>query len=133
MSPKSMSRSARLRPLALLCALLAGAGGCDLMSEDASTATLTYTEDARLAYNEAMGAYRAEEWEDAKALFAEVKRLFTYSRYARLAELRIADIDFEQEKYTDAISGYREFVQNHRTDRDIEYARYRIAKALYLD
>src|SRR5262245_17886680 len=107
--------------------------GCDLQTSDGSTATLTYTEDARAAYAEAMGAFRAKDWEDAKALFAEVKRLFAYSRYARLAELRIADVEFEQEKFTDAIAAYREFIQNHRSDPDVEYAKYRITKALYLD
>lgn len=96
-------------------------------------ATLTYTDDARAAYGQAMGLFRAREWEDAKALFTEVKRLFQYSRYARLAELRLADIAFEQEKYTDAIAGYREFIQEHRTDCDVEYAKYRTTKALYLD
>ena len=109
--------------------------GCDfdMFGSGASRATLTYTEDARAAYNEAMQSFRAREWEDARVLFAEVKKLFAYSRYARLAELRIADVDFEQEKFTDAIAGYREFVQNHRNDTDVEYAKYRLVKALYLD
>lgn len=115
-------------------ALCAGILGCESFDLSGGTrATLTYTDDARLAYGQAMGSFRAREWEDAKALFTEVKRLFQYSRYAKLAELRLADIAFEQEKFTDAIAGYREFVQEHRTDRDIEYAKYRIAKALYLD
>jgi outer membrane protein assembly factor BamD len=123
------------RPVGILLALLGllGSAGCDVAANTASTATLTYTEDARAAYAEAMESFRAKEWEDAKALMQEVKRLFAYSRYARLAELRIADIDFEQEKYTDAIAAYREFVQNHRSDRDVEYAKYRICKALFLD
>src|SRR5262249_55068994 len=80
-----------------------------------------------------MEAYRSKEWEDAKALFGEVRTRFSYTRYARLAELRLADIAFEQEKFTDAIQAYREFVQNHRADRDVEYARYRICKALFRD
>jgi outer membrane protein assembly factor BamD len=111
----------------------AGAAGCDVALNDGSRATLTHTEDARAAYNEAMASFRGKEWEDARALFTEVKKLYAYTRYARLAELRLADVDFEQEKYTDAIAGYRDFVQNHRTDRDVEYAKYRITKALYLD
>jgi len=125
--------SRRLSVAILLGVTLASGVGCDIASNTASTATLTYTEDARAAYNEAMESFRAKEWEDAKALMQEVKRLFAYSRYARLAELRIADIAFEQEKYTDAIAAYREFVQNHRSDRDVEYAKYRICKALFLD
>lgn len=99
----------------------------------ASSATLTYTEDAQAAYNEAMESFRGKEWEDAKALFIEVRRLFAYSRYARLAELRLADIEFEQEKFPEAVTAYREFIQNHRTDRDVEYAKYRICKSLFRD
>ncbi|HEY4117833.1 MAG TPA: outer membrane protein assembly factor BamD [Byssovorax sp.] len=95
--------------------------------------SLQYSNDARLAYNEAMEAFRGHDWEDAKALMGEVKKLFPYTRYARLAELRIADIAFEQDKYSDAISAYREFVQAHRNDRDVEYARYRITKSLFRD
>jgi outer membrane protein assembly factor BamD len=112
---------------------LVGLTGCDLNFGDPTRATLSYTEDARAAYNQAMASFKARDWEDARALFNEVKKRFAYSRYARLAELRLADISFEQDKFSEAISGYREFVQNHRTDRDVEYAKYRICKSLFLD
>jgi outer membrane protein assembly factor BamD len=119
----------RAAPLAL-----AFAAGCtDVTIGPGRKVALTYTDDAHAAYEEAMRSYRSKSWEDARVLLAEVKKLFPYSRYAALAELRIADVDFEQEKYTEAASGYREFIQNHRTDRDVEYARYRIAKSLYRD
>ena len=107
--------------------------GCDLQVGDGRRATLTYTEDARKAYQEALAAYRSKEWEDARALFQDVKQLFPYSPYAKLAELRLADINFELEQYAEAVTSYREWIQNHRNDRDVEYARYRLAKALYLD
>ena len=127
-----------------LPALLAGLGlvafgvlplaGCDSFEiGGARHATLTYSDDARAGYNEALKSFRAKEWDDAKALFGEIKKLFPYTRYARLAELRLADIDFEQEKFSESITGYREFVQNHKNDPDIEYARYRITKALFRD
>jgi outer membrane protein assembly factor BamD len=63
----------------------------------------------------------------------EVKRIFGYSNFARLAELRLADVEFEQGKYPDAISAYRAFIRAHRNDENVEYARYRIAKASYLE
>jgi outer membrane protein assembly factor BamD len=129
-----------------LPALLAGLGlvalavptlllaGCDSFEiGPARHATLTYSDDARAGYNEALKSFRAKEWDDAKALFGEIKKLFPYTRYARLAELRLADIDFEQEKFSESITGYREFVQNHKNDPDIEYARYRITRALFRD
>jgi outer membrane protein assembly factor BamD len=127
-------RAAPWSTAALLAAVLAGAAGCESFEvAGTSRATLTYTEDARAAYQEALDAYRSKQWEDAHALFSEVKRLFPYSRYARLAELRLADIEFEQEKYTESVAAYREWISNHRTERDVEYAKFRIARALFLD
>jgi outer membrane protein assembly factor BamD len=106
---------------------------CDVQSNASTPASLTYTQDAHRAYREAMAAYEAKDWEDAHALLAEVKRRFSPSRYARLAELRMADVDFEQAKYNEAISGYRAFIRGHRSDPNVEYAKYRIGKSLYLD
>jgi len=118
----------------LFAAAALGLAGCDAFEiGGAHHATLTYTDDARLAYGEAMHSYENKDWEDARALFGEIKKLFTYSRYARLAELRLADIDFEQDKFSEAITGYREFIQNHKNDPDLEYARYRVSKALFKD
>lgn len=128
-----MRPSAAVLALAGCLAALGGLVGCDFEFNDGRTATLTYTEDARAAYNEAMVAFQAKDWEDARALFTELKRRFAYSRYARLADLRIADLEFEQGKYPEAISAYRAFIQEHRTDRNVEYAKYRMAKALFLD
>lgn len=116
----------------VLCSFLLLAVACET-SGAKSAATLTYTEDAQKAYKEALRAYEDKEWETARALFAEVKRLFAYSPYARMAELRIADIDFEQGQYADAIATYRGFIKGHRGDANVEYARYRIARALFLD
>ena len=73
-----------------------------------------------------------KNWEDARALFSELRRLYSYSRYAKLAALRLADIDFEQGKYAEAIGAYRTFIRGHRSDPNVEYAKYRICKALFL-
>ncbi|MCL2779094.1 MAG: tetratricopeptide repeat protein [Polyangiaceae bacterium] len=95
-------------------------------------AALSYTADAKRAYDEAMTEFNAHNWIEAQGLFREVKRKYGYSKYARLAELRIADSDFEQEKYSEAIRGYRQFVHDHRADADeVGYARARIAEAQY--
>lgn len=124
------------RPLWLLAAVslaLAPLGGCGIQMSGASPKSLTYTEDARKAYEEAMVSFRDKDWEGAKALFAEVKKRFPQSRYARLAELRLADVDFALGRFPESIGAYRSFVTTYRTDREVEYARYRLAKALYFD
>ncbi len=118
-----------------LSALLACAGvgallgGC--AGEGPKTA-LGYTEDAKRAYDAAMESYNAHDWIQAQTLLREVKRKYSYSKYARMAELRIADADFEQEKYSDAIREYKDFIHAHRSDADdVAYARARIAESTF--
>ncbi len=108
--------------------VLPGCGG-----EGAKTA-LGYTEDAKRAYDAAMEEYTAHNWIDAQGLMREVKRKYSYSKYARMAELRIADADFEQEKYSEAVHEYKDFIHAHRSDsEDVAYARSRIAESTYAE
>jgi outer membrane protein assembly factor BamD len=121
-----------LRPLlaaALAVALATGSLACE--KPEAHTA-LSYTADAQRAYNEALKEFDDHNWIEAQALFREVKRKYHYSKYAKLAELRIADADFEQEKYAEAIREYRQFVHDHRSDpEEVAFARSKIAEAQY--
>ena len=118
---------------ALLCVLfgatfgLAACGG----SAPEPRGALHYAEDAKRAYDKAMVAFNAHDWEDARALFKEVQRKYSYSRYARLAELRLADTDYGSEKLGDAIQQYKSFVHDHRLDAEVPYARFRICKGLF--
>lgn len=93
--------------------------------------TLEYTEKARAAYEKAMDAYQNHDWEAATLLFNEIKREYAQTRYARLAELRLADLAYEQDKLPEAISAYRTFIQSHRYDPGLAYAHYRVCKSLY--
>ena len=113
----------------LACTALSALVACD--KPEARTA-LSYTADAKKAYDEALVEFNAHNWIESQALMREVKRKYSYAKYARLAELRIADADFEQEKFAEAIRGYRQFVHDHRSDVDeVSYARSRIAEAQY--
>lgn len=123
-----MIRRFSIRAILTLSVLL-GPIGCD--KPEARTA-LSYTADAKRAYDEAMKDFDSHNWIESQALFREVKRKYHYSKYAKLAELRIADADFEQEKFSEAIRGYRQFVHDHRSDPDeVAYARSKIAEAQY--
>lgn len=106
-----------------------GAAGCE---KNEPRTALSYTADAKRAYDEAFAEFQAHNWIEAQSLFREVKRKYHYSKYAKLAELRIADADFEQEKFAEAIRGYRQFVHDHRSDaEEVAYARSKIAEAQY--
>jgi outer membrane protein assembly factor BamD len=104
-----------------------GASGCASSEAQPETA-LDYTDNARKEYETAMVALEDKNWELANELFGEVKRKYAYSRYARLAELRLADANFQQERFAEAISSYKEFVHDHPNDPEVPYARYRVAK-----
>ena len=128
-----MFRSGLPRASTLLFALTLAAvpavAGCE--KGDPKTA-LSYTADAKRAYEEALIEFNSHNWIEAQSLLREVKRKYSYSKFARLAELRIADADYEQEKFAEAIRGYRQFVHDHRSDVDeVSYARSRIAEAQY--
>lgn len=115
-------------PLGLGCvaALCLGSPACAPATEPQSA--LDYTDNARRDYEAALAAFEDKNWELSNELLNEVKRKYAYSRYARLAELRLADANFQQEKFSEAISGYKEFVHDHPNDPEVPYARYRIAK-----
>jgi outer membrane protein assembly factor BamD len=110
--------------LLVLCA-----AGC--APESQPHTALDYTDNARKDYEAALAAFEDKNWELANELLGEVKRKYAYSRYARLAELRLADANFQQEKFAEAISGYKEFVHDHPNDPEVTYARYRVAKGEY--
>lgn len=93
---------------------------------------LNYAQDAKRAYDEALEEFKAHNWLEAQNQMREVKRKYSYSRYARLAELRIADADFEQDKFAEAIRQYKQFVHDHRSDNEeVAYARSKMAEAEY--
>ena len=92
---------------------------------------LSYTANAQRSYEEAMKEFNAHNWAESQPLFAEVKKKFSYTRWARLAELRIADADFEQEKFAEALREYKQFIHDHKNDEGVEYARERIAETNY--
>jgi len=121
-----------MRPLAKTALVLALAGlapACGAKKPPASA--LEYSENAKIEYEAALKAFFDQDWEEASLLFKEVKRKYGYSRYARLADLRLADIEFKQEKYAEAITAYKGFVHDYPNDPEVPYARYRVAKALF--
>jgi outer membrane protein assembly factor BamD len=118
----------RFRWIALLALTLSA--GC-ASSERTPETPLEYAENARRAYEEALEDYYDESWETLVPRMEQVRRKYGSSRYARLAELRIADARFAQDKHPEAIAGYRSFVRDYPNDAEVPYARYRIARAQF--
>jgi outer membrane protein assembly factor BamD len=104
--------------------------GCTGGDKHASSA-LDYTENAKRDYELALRALEEKNWEVVEPMFNDVRKNYSYSRYARLAELRIADANYQQEKLAEALSGYKSFVHDYPNDAEVPYARYQIAQAEY--
>jgi outer membrane protein assembly factor BamD len=100
-------------------------------SERPAKSALEYSENARRDYEAGARAVESENYETATELLNEVRRKYSYSRYARLAELRLADADLAQDKYAEAITGYKAFAHDYPNDPEVPYARFQVAKAQY--
>jgi outer membrane protein assembly factor BamD len=113
-----------------LALLFLGLSGCATTKAVPLTAQ-RYEENARTAFQAAMLEFEDKDWETATSMFEQVKREYAYSRYARLAELRLADIAFKQDKFPEATTAYRSFVHDHPNDSAVAYARFQVTKALF--
>jgi len=109
-----------------------GAGpGCAPDQKQAQS-PVEYAANAKKAYEDALEAFFDGDWEVAKPRMEEVKRKYGYSRYARLAELRIADASFHQENYAEAVTAYKSYAHDYPNDPEVPYARYRVARCQFL-
>jgi outer membrane protein assembly factor BamD len=100
-------------------------------AEHRPQSALEYAENAQRDYEQAVRALESDNWEGATEMFNEVRRKYSYSRYARLSELRLADADLAQDKYAEAVTGYKAFAHDYPNDPEVPYARYHVAKAQY--
>ncbi len=81
------------------------------------------------AYQKAERAMERGDYIDANARFTAIRAQYPYSRYATLAELRLGDVYFEEDKFTSAISQYRAFIKLHPNHPRVAYASYRVAES----
>lgn len=107
--------------LCALCVLAACSSG--------PQAGLSYGQNARRAYVEALEEFYDDDCFEAEPLLREVRRQFPYSRFAALAELRVADCKFNEGHYIEAIEAYNQFVRYHPSHLEVPYARYMAARA----
>lgn len=100
--------------------------GCDKNRKEALSA-VEFQRQAEAAYKKALEAFHDRDWVGVPLLMAEVKREFAGTRWARLAQLRIADAEYHQGSYAEAVTSYREFLREFPNDEEVPYARYRVA------
>ena len=114
--------------LILACCLPAAACG-----STQGTASVDYSVSAARNYQKGLHELDRKDWVAAAKYFGFIKSRFPYSKYAVLAELRLADAEFGAEQYLEAIDSYRLFIKFHPTHRDVAngYAQFKIGEAYY--
>jgi outer membrane protein assembly factor BamD len=75
--------------------------------------------------------FEAGKYKKAVESFEKLRDWYPFSRYAILAELKIADAYFNLESYADAIFAYEEFEQLHPRNEAIPYVVFRIGRSYF--
>jgi outer membrane protein assembly factor BamD len=92
-----------------------------------------YSVSAKQNYDRGMKSIQDSEWVDAVKYFSFVKARFPYSKYAVLADLRMADAAFGAGEYLEAIDGFQQFIKFHPTHEMVEngYAAFRVGESYF--
>jgi len=109
-------------PVAVIAAaLLAGCAS----KHTTFTGQLKYGKTAEDNYNNGLDELKDGNDMEAVRFFEHVRLKYPFSKFATLAELRIADTKFEQERFLEAAEAYGQFVQLHPTHEEVDYAEFR--------
>lgn len=101
--------------------------GCTAFETNLQDTEVDQKDTARQNFEAAEAAFVGRKFNEAVKYFELVKNKFPYSKYAVLAELRMADTHFEREKWLEAADAYRIFVRFHPRHEEVAYATSRVA------
>lgn len=97
----------------------------------AQDSMLDYAQSAENAYEHGMDKFEDKDCAAAEKSFSEVRRKFPFSRFAPLAELRIADCQYIQGSFSSAAVSYQQFLKTHPTHEEAHYAAFKRAMSYY--
>ncbi len=75
--------------------------------------------------------YDQGDYKNAIKNFQQLKDLYPFSKYAILAELKIADAHYHLKQYPEAVQAYEEFEQLHPRNEAVPYVIYQIGRSHY--
>ena len=75
---------------------------------------------------EGASAFMREDYKDAVKAYTDLKDWYPFSRYAILAELKIADAHFHLKEYEQAVIAYEQFENMHPRNEAVPYVIYQI-------
>ncbi|EIM62212.1 outer membrane protein assembly factor BamD [Desulfobacter postgatei] len=96
--------------------------GCSLYEEKHQM-----NKNAQQLAAEGAASFINEDYEDAIKAYTDLKDWYPFSKYAILAELKIADAHFHLEEYPEAIAAYENFEKMHPKNEAVPYIINQIA------
>jgi outer membrane protein assembly factor BamD len=125
--------SIRSSVIALTAIALSLGGGAVACGGKAGNGAVEYSVSAQKNYDKGLKELERKDWVAASKYFGFIKSRFPYSKYAVLAELRLADAEFGAEQYVEAIDSYRLFIKFHPTHEMVAngYASFKIGDAYH--
>ena len=112
-----------------LCLMLVVLSGCT--SKKDKIDPLTVDRPADQLFNDAVKADKDGEYSKAIKLYSEVERQHPYSDFATQAQIRQAEVAYENLKYDDAIIAIDRFVELHPGHPNVDHAYYLKALCFY--
>ncbi|MDL2268827.1 outer membrane protein assembly factor BamD [Desulfosarcina sp. OttesenSCG-928-A07] len=108
--------------LSFFCSIVSGCAWFEAPREDKTAQELI---------QDGMDSFSRGHYKTAIASFEKIRDWYPFSRYAILAELKIADAHFNLKSYPDAIFSYEQFEQLHPRNEAIPYVIYQIGRSYF--
>ena len=106
--------------------------GCNALKKSWNAITgQEFTGSAQQLAWDGMDAYEDGDYKIAIEHFQQLKDWYPFSKYAILAELKIADSNYHLKNYEEAIFAYEEFEKLHPRNEAIPYVLYQIGRCYF--
>ena len=114
----------RYSRLLIILVVVLTASGCALFETRENRTALELAQ-------EGMANYDSGNYAKAIDRFETLKDWYPFSKYAMLAELKIADAHYHRQEFEDAILAYEEFENLHPRNEAIPYVIYQIGRCYF--
>lgn len=74
---------------------------------------------------------KGDRFEEALRRYADVRSKYPYSKFAKMAELAIADVYYKQESFSEAQVSYQNFKELNPKHPQVDYVTFRIAMSYF--
>jgi outer membrane protein assembly factor BamD len=104
-----------------------------LLASACSSTTVKNSDNPEEIYGAALKMIEGGSYLEAGEHLSEIKTRFPQSRFAVMADLKSADMEFQQEHFTEAAAAYGVFVELYPKHNDAAYAQYQRSLSYFND